>query len=310
MGINDYSIAPLTGCVNDAVKMNKLLSRNQDNSPNFTCKLFTAPSYSITRPFLREQIQDLFASDADVALFYFSGHGFINNLGGYLVTQDAAQYDEGIYMNDVLTLAINAPIREIVIILDCCHSGALGENPNVTNQNQSVLREGISILTSSRKTQLSFETGGAGVFTSLVCDALDGGASDVLGNVTVASIYNYVDSALGAWDQRALFKSHVSKLIPLRYCTPEIDPAILRLLPEYFLEANSEHQLDSSYEPRAEPKNERNEQILLNFQKLRNARLLVTVGEDHLYDAAMKSKSCKLTPLGRFYWKLAQTGRL
>ncbi len=61
------------------------------------------------------------------------GHETINNLGGYLVTQDVKRYDEGVAMRDVLMLANMAKIREMVIILDCCHSGSLGSIPEIDN---------------------------------------------------------------------------------------------------------------------------------------------------------------------------------
>src|SRR5919112_1286439 len=48
------------------------------------------------------------------------------------------------------------------------------------------------------------------------------------------SVDAYVDQALGAWDQRPLFKSHVSRMLSLRNATPAIDVAILRRLPEWF----------------------------------------------------------------------------
>jgi len=230
-------------------------------------------------------------------------------LGGFLVTQDATRYDEGVSMRDVLILANGSRIKEIVIILDCCHSGAFGQVPEIDN-SQAFLREGVSVLTASRASEASLEVGGSGVFTSLIYDALSGGASDICGNVTVASVYAYVDQTLGAWEQRPLFKSHVSKLIPLRKCNPVIEPAILRLLPEYFTTPDAEFRLDASFEPRAEPRNEVNEEIFANLQKFRANRLVIPVGEEHMYYAAIRSKSCKLTPLGRFYWKLVRSGRL
>ena len=115
---------------------------------------------------------------------------------------------------------------------------------------------------------------------------------------------------LGAWDQRPLFKSHVSRLVSLRRCEPGLDLAILRLLPIYFPDPDKEFGLDPSFEPDAEPKNEENEKIFLHLQKYRAARLLVPVGEEHMYYAAMNSKSCRLTPLGQFYWNLARGGKL
>ena len=137
-----------------------------------------------------------------------------------------------------------------------------------------------------------------------------GGASDVVGNVTVASMYAYVDQALGPWDQRPVFKSHVSKLIPMRRCSPAVNLNILRLLPRYFLKDCDELKLDPSYEPDCEPCHAEHQEVFSNLQKLRAARLLEPVGEDHMYYAAMNSKSCRLTPLGRYYWKLANSGQL
>ena len=310
VGIDEYPGAPLRGCVNDATSLSEVLSKNEDGSPNFDCKLITAPPITVSRAFLKESVAKLFEHEADVALFYFSGHGTENNLGGFLVTPDAKLYDEGVSMHDVLNMANSArKIREVVILLDCCHSGALGQLPAIAN-DVAVLREGVSILAASRADQVSVEIHGGGLFTGLVKDALNGGASDVLGKISIASVYAYVDQALGSWNQRPLFKSHVSKLISLRTSKPSVPLDILRLLPKYFAAPRSELQLDPSYEPDAEPTHPEHEEIFGQLQKFRAARLLVPVGEEHLYYAAMNKRSCRLTPLGQFYWQLANEGRL
>ena len=309
VGIDNYDQSALTGCVNDATSMRDLLARNEDGGPNFDCKLLKAPGDYISKSTLREHIEVLFGNEADVALFYFAGHGTYDNLGGYLATLDSAKYDDGIAMRDLLSLANKAKIQEVVIILDCCHSGHLGAIPEIAN-DKAILREGVSVLTASRALQEAVEAGASGVFTSLVRDALSGGAADVCGNVTVAAIYAYVDQALGAWDQRPLFKSHVSKLIPLRKCEPAIELSILRKLPTYFSYPNYEFKLDPSYEPDEEPKNEEHEKIFSHLQMYRTARLVEPVGEQHMYYAAINSKSCKLTPIGQFYWRLADRGKI
>jgi len=316
VGINDYPNAPLSGCVDDANKMEEVLARNEDGSPNFTCKKLTAPNKTITKAMLKKHVEDLFAYQPDVALFYFSGHGTENNLGGYLVTQDAKVYDEGLPMQEVLTLANNSRAHEVVIILDCCNSGAFGRVPAINNTAVN-LREGISVLTASLADQSSIEVNGNGIFTKLIYEALQGGASDVLGHVTVASVYAYADQILGAWDQRPLLKSHVSTLLPLRKCRPQVDSSILRLLPEYFKPADFTYPLDPSYEPdkhdvglEYQTRNPEHEMIFKHLQKYRDAHLLIPVGEDHLYYAAIRSKACKLTALGQFYWNLANRGKI
>ncbi|MCI0494284.1 caspase family protein, partial [candidate division KSB1 bacterium] len=94
VGIDNYEHSALTGCVNDANSMRDLLARHEDGEPNFDCKLLTAPDDYVSKSFLREQMEVLFGNEADVALFYFAGHGTYDNLDGYLVTQDAGKYDE------------------------------------------------------------------------------------------------------------------------------------------------------------------------------------------------------------------------
>lgn len=310
VGIDHYKGMPLYGCVEDAKQIAGLLEKNHDGSPNFSCKkLISSKQTKITRPVLRENLQELFGQKADVGLFYFAGHGMVNQLGGYLVTQDYATNDEGIAMLDVLTLANQSKIGEVVIVLDCCHSGAMGLIPALQSE-QVYLREGVSILCATRESQPAVEKDGSGLFTTLICGALDGGAADVIGDVTVASMYAFVDQALGAWEQRPLFKSCVARLLPLRKCQPVIDLDILRKLPKYFDVPDLNFPLDESFEPTSKKAIKRNTEIFSALQKLRDARLLVPIGEKHLYYAAMKSKSCKLTPLGQFYWQLAKEGKL
>jgi len=303
--------------------MEGVLKRHEDGSPNFQYKKLVAPRQPttssimpITRSILKKHLEDLFRDECDVALFYFSGHGTENILGGYLVTLDYEKNDPGISMQDILTLANKSKAHEVVIILDCCDSGNFGKIPALDNAGV-FLREGISVLTASLADQSSIEVNGGGIFTALVYEALKGGASDVIGHVNVANIYAYVDQILGAWDQRPLIMSHISKLLPIRKCKPQVDLAILRRLPEYFPASNYQYPLDPSYEwdkhdagPDYQTRDPEHETIFSHFQKYRDAYLLVPVGEDHLYYAAIHSKACKLTALGQFYWNLAHQGKI
>jgi hypothetical protein len=309
VGIDNYSASPLSGCVNDAKRLGNILSSHYDKSPNFSCKFVLSPMERITRSSLRKDIELLFRDEADVALLYFSGHGTVNNLGGYLVTPDAVSYDEGVSMMDVLTFADRSKAQEVIIILDCCHSGAFGQVP-VVNNDSAILREGVSVLTASRQSQKAVEIGGEGLFTSLICDALEGGAADLIGDVTVASIYAHVDQALGPWDQRPLFKSHVSKLIKVRRANSIIEPAIIRRLPEIFKSPNEEVKLDPTYEHTFKTSEEEHKMIFDCLQQYNRAGLVVPVGAKHMYDAAMNSKSCKLTARGKFYWRVASSNQI
>ncbi|MDR2065680.1 MAG: caspase family protein [Prevotellaceae bacterium] len=93
VGINNYPSAPLSGCINDASALGSIIKTNGDGSPNFDVRLETNIT---TKSDIKRKIVDLFAGNADTALFYFSGHGFLNDIGGYVVTPDFRQYDEGL----------------------------------------------------------------------------------------------------------------------------------------------------------------------------------------------------------------------
>ena len=313
VGIDEYGAAALRGCVSDAERMHSVLIRHQDGSPNFDSRMLTARSGAgtdiATRRVLLEQLEQLFRDQADLVLLYYSGHGTVNNLDGYLVTQDAAKYDEGIAMGDVLKLVNDSRATEAVVLLDCCHSGSFG-NPPLIDNSKALLREGVSILTASRGDQPSVEAAGGGIFTSLVVDALEGGAADVLGSVTAPALYAYVEAALGAWDQRPLFKAHVSRVLPLRHCIPPIDIQVLRNLPTLFPLPAEDLPLNPSFEPESPAPDAVRVADFLQLQALCRVYLVKPVDAVHMYEAAMQSKSCRLTPSGRYYWRLARDARI
>lgn len=309
VGIDAYPFGPLQGCVNDATAMAQVLERDWDGAPNFSCKLITSPGHPVSRSTLMEEIDHLFTGSVDVSLFFFAGHGTENDLGGYLVTPDATKYSEGVSMAELLQLANRSKAKEVVIILDCCNSGHFGTIPATENQ-MAQLREGVSVLAACRSTETAAEIAGGGLFTGLIVEALRGGAADIIGDVTVAGVYAYADQFLGPWQQRPLFKSHVATLKTLRRCEPHVPIAALRNLPKYFATPTSEFKLDPSFEPEEEPYHAEHHAIFKELQSFRDGRLLHPVGEEHLYYAALRARSCCLTPLGQFYWKLVKAGRL
>jgi len=313
VGIDFYTFGALRGCVSDAERMATLLAKHENGSPNFECRTMVArndgPEDVITRSKLKQAIEQLFKDKAEVALLHFSGHGTENNLGGYLVTQDAKRYDEGVSMADLLKMAHDSKADEVLILLDCCNSGHLGSVPAMDNE-KALLREGMSILTASRADQVSVEASGAGVFSSLVADALEGGAANLLGDITAPAIYAFVEAALGAWDQRPLFKSHLSKVIALRKCKPAIETEILRDLPNLFPVPAEDLQLSPVFEPSCEIREAAKAEIFCKLQALNRVYLVVPVDASHMYDAAMQSKACRLTASGRYYWRLAKENRI
>ena len=296
VGINDYPTSPLNGCVNDAHAIEHLLERHADGSKNFNTVLLTCSLGQVPKAELRAAIEQLFHGDNEIALLYFSGHGSISSTGGYLVTTDAKRYDEGVSMDQILSLANNSKAKDKIIFLDCCHSGAFG-TPNIGGGDVAQLAEGVSVLTASRDTESAVETNGLGVFTALVAQALEGGAADLLGRVTPGSIYAYVDSALGPWGQRPVFKTNVTRFTSLWKTPPPVRLSVLHNLIEYFPNQQDEHKMDPAYEDSVPSHDPKKAAIMKELQKLVAVGLVKPVGEEHMYYAAMNSKSCRLTPL-------------
>jgi hypothetical protein len=154
----------------------------------------------------------------------------------------------------------------------------------------------------------------------LLLDALHGGAADLKGYITPGSVYAYIDQALGAWDQRPVFKTNISRFISLRTVVPQVSMAIIHKLTEYFPTPTEPYPLNPSYEDTntlqtehivIEPyANKENVAKFKELQKLQSVGLVVPVDAPFMYFAAMNSKACKLTSLGYHYWRLVKDQRI
>lgn len=315
VGINNYLSCPLNACINDADTVASLLERNKDGTKNFDVKIIHDVE---NKAALKQEIRELFKGDSEVALFYFSGHGCNYENKGYLVTRIFQQDDYGLPMNELIEMAHESKIKNKIIILDTCHSGSIGSS--VFQSDVSNITDGLTVLTSCRTEETSMEDKEHGIFTSLLINGLKGGASDLLGNVTAGGLYAFIDRSLGPWDQRPSFKTNVSSFTVIRRTDPPIDMSILRSLKDIFSSTCECLRLDPSFEYTNDPNVEheviepyavdKNVKLFKQLQKLQSVGLVQPVGEDHMYFAAMKSKSCKLTEVGKYYYMLSKEGRI
>lgn len=314
VGIDHYDrISSLRGAVNDAYAVKAALERHADGTLNFAQpRLITAtgPGASVSRTELRAAVEELFRDDAEVALFYFSGHGYIDGAGGYLCASDCEAGHDGLSLSEVLAFANSSPAKNKVIILDSCHSGVAGASP--TAAQVAEIKEGVTILAASSAEQYAMETGGTGVFTSLLVDALNGAAANLVGDVTPGSVYAHVDQSLGNWAQRPVFKTNVKKFVSLREADAPIELVQLQKLTVLFEQPTTQLQLDPTYEPSREghadgsvppPDPAKNADFEV-LQALVKVNLVRPIGGPHMYYAAMESKACELTVLGQHYWRL------
>jgi hypothetical protein len=318
VGIDYYAHGnALSGCVNDARAVNSVLAHHANASKNFDCELHLGSDSvnCVLRSNLKDRIEYLFRTEAEIALFYFAGHGYIESTGGFLLTSDSRRGDEGISLNDILMLANQSPANNKIIVLDSCHSGIIGTIPAMGDT--AILAEGLTVLTASTKDQYATEENGRGIFTSLFVDALNGGASSITGDITPGGIYAHIDQSLNAWQQRPVFKTNIKQFVSLRKVEPSISLLDLRQITELFPSSDSIYPLYPTYEPEMKgrdpdmpaPNKENNEKFAI-LQKYNRLNLLVPVNAPHMWHAAMQKKSCKLTALGCHYWRLVANGRV
>lgn len=318
VGIDYYEqIGPLHGAVNDAYSVKAALERHSDGTLNFAqprLLMGTGADAVVTSHELRAAVEELFKDDSDIALLYFAGHGYIDSTGGFLCASDCVEGHDGLALSHVISFANNSLAKNKVIILDSCHSGIAGASEHVTRIAE--IMEGVTILTASTAEQYAMESDGSGVFTTLLVDALNGAAANLVGQITPGSVYAHIDQSLGVWAQRPVFKTNVKTFVSLRNVDAPVELTDLKRLTDLFSDPAMELALDPSYEPEragnvdasVPPPDPAKTADFAVLQKLAKVNLVRPVGVQHMWHAAMEQKSCKLTVLGQHYWRLVDEG--
>jgi hypothetical protein len=283
--------------------------------------------------FERVEKQLLLSSTNDDLLFYFTGHGF--QVDGDLLlacSEDNVNQSprQGYFVSHLMHQMASHGVASATVILDCCHAGlALGAE----------VAKNVAILGSCDAEQRSVERERSTEFTRLVLQGLDGGAADMLGNITPMALYTYVAGALGWPDgQTPVFKARMESPVVLRAVRSDVSVKHLRALAKVFTSAGDEVRLTPDFEatreqtaqaldmlrhdpdyrtrphPLTEPKTAQQEAMDL-FKVLRNAGLITIIdptqqGKPDLYWACLNGGRVRLNPMGQYYWELASKGQL
>lgn len=311
IGIDFYpNLVNLNGCVKDACSVESILKRNGDGTLNFDVELLTCTSEKnlISKTILIEKIKDLFKNNNDISLLYFAGHGYTNEGHGYIITSECKQGEDGIRMEDIMEIVNKSKILNKILIFDCCHAGEIATN--IYFNSISTIGDGVTILSACTKGQYAEENSRGGVFTNLLVDALNGGAANIIGQISPGSVYSHIDQSLSAWEQRPVFKTNVERFISLRNVTPAISLNDLRKITEFFNNPNDEFKLNPSFEFTHESAIEENVKSFKILQKMHGLNLIRPVNEEFMFYAAINNDCCKLTTLGEHYWYLVKKGRI
>ena len=215
-GEDEFPVLQAPG--HDVVDLAEVLSRNEDGTENVKSQIRSDRKYGgIGRDDLSDAIDSYLGQDHALFIFYFAGHAVTEKNGG--VAELIAGRGRGtnyIGMRDLLERLNNATkVRNTVIILDCCHAGAimkLADRP---------LPAEVAIFAAAAENQKAIEKDKQGEFTKTMIKGLRGAAAGHDGRVTVLSLYEYLDRQMTEVGQRPIFATHLQRNITLRFGKPE-----------------------------------------------------------------------------------------
>jgi len=219
IGINEYEdkgIQPLKGAENDAKEIYERLKDPNIGGfeiPKSHFLLGEEATYKATR----KAISDLFwkTNPSDLALFYFSGHGFVDSYeDGYIAPYDMSKDEPfvcGINMEQIKQVISRSHKYNkcVIMILDCCFSGIATKGDfkkKFDERIKDLSGEGTIVLSSSEADNVSREISfthqngqehNHGAFTACLIEGLDGQASDdESGIITLDKLHKHVEKRI------------------------------------------------------------------------------------------------------------------
>jgi hypothetical protein len=168
--------------------------------------LVNAPHHEVG-PAIGEFYRDL--RHDDLTLLYFSGHGLKDEDGRLYLAKTNTRRDNLLFTSlaaDIVSQAMAGCMsRQVVLVLDCCYSGAFpaglaAKSDTEVHALERFQGRGRTVLTASDSTSYAFEgdriEGDAvqSVFTRHLVEGLRNGSADLDGdgNITVDELYSYV----------------------------------------------------------------------------------------------------------------------
>ena len=198
IGINHYAVGPsLRFATSDA---NEFASALEMPEYNFDTKRLLDTEATTSN--ITEGITELLSGSAQTKVIFFAGHGFADDNGAYLATADDSVDVPGVSL-DWVREQISTAKDTVILILDCCYSGAANVRNRVKLRSVSdvdldrafgTLGSGKFLLAACPPDQTTIESSelGHGIFTFYLLEGMIGPAFNIRGTITPIGLFDYV----------------------------------------------------------------------------------------------------------------------
>ena len=220
LGISKYPppISQLPGVAADVSAMAALLGSKHGVFPKKSITVLT--DKAADRQAVLDSLQAVFggASPDDTIFVYMAGHGDVENGDYFFIAYDTDVDripETGVPLTALKGLFDRTKSRQVCLWLDFCHSGGILKQRRVSVADEwtiikrtlhVVQGQGKVIYAACNPSQSAYEDPsiGHGLFTHALLRGLRGDAA-ANGEVTVSSLYDFIDREIGSHRQRPQF---------------------------------------------------------------------------------------------------------
>lgn len=198
----NLNIAPecmdLPNTLNDVREIKRLLTESPSYFQERDVQEFTGNI--VTKGIITSALQSYFesATEDDVLILFWAGHGYLHNGEGYLVPYEGRTNnveDSMIRMTTVRNWINQSSAKAVIAFFDTCHSGSIVRGQDIL-RGLEITGTGKVIIAACEASQFAHDRNGHGAFTDYLIQGLSGAAANPNGVIDVYTLYSFITNKL------------------------------------------------------------------------------------------------------------------